>query len=181
MSTDRPGDIDPPLESHQQAPSETPLIDFPDEELDELIWTRLLGARRDWIEQTDSAPWTEPWFSQHSPLVRAYLATRDFENEVSNGGLYQYFYNNEERPWLFQLVIDGYGLLGLDDLRQKLLKQVLPIARSVNERELRALDRRTRQPKVAVQSKLNALDSVVSDNTAVRIKLIRRNPQTFGL
>jgi hypothetical protein len=69
------------------------------------------------------------------PRLRAWYLLRLFEGDVMNGGLHQFFCNNEdEEGWA--LVVEAYRYLGLAEMAGALDEVILPIARE--ERPLRA-------------------------------------------
>jgi hypothetical protein len=154
---------------------ETPLTahlisSLSDEELDDLIWIRLWSR---------PGLLTKAGFAQLRPTVRAYCATRIFEWQVGNGGVYQFFLNWESEPWLVAEVIRGYNLLGLRDQRRLIEEFVAPTATLQSEIELREQNRAEPRGGTGERSQLNQFDQQVGDHTAERLRLLRTQADDF--
>src|ERR1700738_3271891 len=123
-----------------------------DDDLDDRLWQQL--TRR-------APPTDRSAVGALRPRVRAYYATRVFEWEVGNGGLYQYFLNWEGQPWLLALVLEGYDTLGLTAMRRLIEGTIAPVAMSDEERRLRAANRREPFGPQSEISRLNEFDDLI--------------------
>jgi hypothetical protein len=151
------------------------LRDLPDDELDDSVWLDLA----DRIGRLD-----EGSFDRLAAPVRAFYATRVFEWQVGNGGLYQFFLNYDHLPWFITAVLDGYTALGLEDQRQVLEREVLPVAGTSDEQQLRDSERRSpslgwRSVPPGERSRLNALDHRIGEHTAIRLAMVRSRADLF--
>jgi hypothetical protein len=126
--------------------------------------------------------WSEGWLANMSLPVRAYVSTAQFEYTVGNGGLVQLFRNWNDEPWLLEATIEGYRYFGLEGLADTITNDILPVAFSPSEIQLRErlLGLRT-DPRLAEGSALNGFDDLIEDHTLLRVRLVRRDPALFGL
>ena len=138
-----------------------------DSDLDDRIWSRLLNRYS--IDETSLA--TAP------KEVRAYLATREFEWEFGNGGLFQYFHNYPSDQLLAQ-VIEGYSLLQLPESRKTLEEVIWPIAKSEAAWSA-TLQGPDDFSAGYAKSKLPQFDHLVTFHDAERIKFVRAHPELF--
>lgn len=138
-----------------------------DSDLDDRIWSRLLNRYS--IDETSLA--TAP------KEVRAYLATREFEWEVGNGGLFQYFHNHPSEQLVAQ-VIEGYSLLQLPESGKTLEEIIWPIAKTEAawSATVQGLDEFSASYS---KSRLPQFDHLVTFHDAERIKLVRAHPELF--
>ncbi len=109
--------------------------------------------------------------------MRAYLSTREFEWEVGNGGLFQYFHNYPSEQVLAH-VIEGYSLLQLPESRKTLEEIIWPIAKkeAAWSATFQGLDDFTAGYS---KSKLPQLDHFVTTHDIERIKFVRAHPELF--
>jgi Domain of unknown function (DUF4375) len=138
-----------------------------DSELDDRIWSRLL----------DRYSFDETSLATTPKEVRAYLATREFEWEVGNGGLFQYFHNYPSEQLLAH-VIEGYSLLDLEEAQAALETVIWPIAK--REAAWSAtLEDENEFSKGYIESELPRYDHLVANHDAERIKFVRAHTKYF--
>jgi len=113
------------------------------------------------------------------PLVQAWLVTGIFEGQVGNGGLNQYFLNFEDRPWFLDLVLRGYDVLGLPEQRRLIEERIIPVAFSDTENLRRERQRQKPFSRTGV-NELEVLDDLIEDQTDLRIRVVRANPELFA-
>jgi hypothetical protein len=113
---------------------------------------------------------------RYDPRLSAWYLLRLFEGDVMNGGLHQFFCNNEDEE-VWALIVEAYRYLGLAEVAAALEERILPVARE--ERPLRATARGFGD--TYERSRLPALDDLIDEHLDVLERLVRGNPDVFAI